>query len=109
MQIVDLLDQVRREAFEIKDAQRRVYLEASRKRAAQKRCDAMHPFRIIGFVGRNGCIALQREKNEPEGDDIDVGDDIDENEVGERNEEIRMLSWFTYHGLLTFGTMINCT
>ena len=54
-------------------------------------------------------VALQREKNEPEGDDIDVGDDIDENEVGERNEEIRMLSWFTYHGLLTFGTMINCT
>ena len=54
VQIVDLRDQVRREAFEIKDAQRRVYLEASRKRAAQKRCDAMHPFRIIGFVGRNG-------------------------------------------------------
>ena len=59
--------------------------------------------------GMGICIALQREKNEPEGDDIDVGDDIDENEVGERNEEIRMLSWFTYHGLLTFGTMINCT
>ena len=51
------------------------YLEASRKRAAQK-----------------------RKKNEPEGDDIDIGDDIDENEVGERNEEtkVRMLSWFTY-------------
>ena len=109
VQIVDLLDQVRREAFEIKDAQRRVCLEASRKRAAQKRCGAMHPFRIICFVGRNGCIALQREKNEPEGDDIDVGDDIDENEVRERNEEIGMLSWFTYLGLLTFGTMINCT
>ena len=40
--------------------------------------------------GMGICIALQREKNEPEGDDIDVGDDIDENEVGERNEEIRM-------------------
>ena len=64
-----------KKAFEIKDAQRRVYLEASRKRAAQK-----------------------RKKNEPEGDDIDVDDDIDENEVGERNEEtkVRMLSWFTY-------------
>ena len=75
VQIVDLRDQVRREAFEIKDAQRRVYLEASRKRAAQK-----------------------RKKNEPEGDDIDVSDDIDENEAGERNEEtkVRMLSWFTY-------------
>ena len=75
VQLVDLLDQVRSEAFDIKDAQRRIYLEASRKRAAQK-----------------------RKKNEPEGDDIDVGDDIDEIEVGEGKEEtnVRILSCSTY-------------
>ena len=37
VQLVDLLDKLRLDAFEAKDAQRRVYLDISRKRTAQKK------------------------------------------------------------------------
>ena len=75
VQLVDLLDQVRKEAFYIKDTQRRVYLVASRNRAAQK-----------------------KKKNEPDADDIDGCDEINENEVGEGKEEtkVRIVSYSTY-------------
>ena len=75
VQLVDLLDQVRKEAFDIKDTQRRVCLVASRNRAAQK-----------------------KKKNEPDADDIDGCDEINENEVGEGKEEtkVRIVSYSTY-------------
>lgn len=37
VQLVDLLDKLRLDAFEAKDAQRRIYLDISRKRTAQKK------------------------------------------------------------------------
>ena len=37
VQLSDLLDKIREEAFAVKDAQRRIYLVASRKRTAQKK------------------------------------------------------------------------
>ena len=39
VQLVDLLDKLRLDAFEAKDAQRRVYLDISRKRTAKKKLE----------------------------------------------------------------------
>ena len=78
VQLKDLLDQVRVEAFKVKDAQRRVYLEASRKRAAEK-----------------------KKKGVPDVDDIDANEENDENDGGDEKEESKVTMLYTLSTVIT--------
>ena len=54
VQLSDLLDKIREEAFAVKDAQRRIYLVASRKRTAQKKLlknlVIVDKLSVLGFI-----------------------------------------------------------
>ena len=62
VQLNDLLDQVRIEAFKVRDIQRRIYLESSRKRAAE-----LNVFQMARILTRTKrmirTMAVNRKKN----------------------------------------------
>ena len=79
VQLNDLLDKVREEAFAIKDTQRRIYLVASRKRNAQKK------------LLKVGLLADGKDSEESEGENVEG---LDEKKVIFRREVTELIVFF---------------